>query len=111
MSLQIILYPLDQFTFNTNCSGSSSKLISALGVVEEVTLSPAKTYASTADGKWNLAPKDGYNCVEVSAIVDAQEFQHGIIVNAAKYGIGHSLTIRVGKAKIYGRVSGLEKIN
>lgn len=84
---------------------------SALGVVEKVTVSPSRTYASTADGKWNLAPKDGYNCVEVTAIVDAQEFQHGIIVNAAKYGVGHSLTIRVGKAKIYGRVSGLEKIN
>lgn len=84
---------------------------SALGVVEEVTIGPSKTYASTADGKWNLAPKDGFNCVEVTAVVDAQEFQHGIIVNAAKYGIGHSLTIRVGKAKIYGRVSGLEKIN
>ena len=84
---------------------------SALGVVEKVTLSPSRTYASTADGKWNLAPKEGYNCVQVTAVVDAQEFQHGIIVNAAKFGVGHSLTIRVGKAKIYGRVSGLEKIN
>lgn len=84
---------------------------SALGNVEKVTLGPSRTYATSSDGQWNLAPKDGYNSVEVAAIVDAQEFQHGIIVNAAKYGVGHSLTIRVGQAKIYGRVSGLEKIN
>ena len=84
---------------------------SALGIVEKVTLTPSQTYADTSDGTKALAPKDGYNSVEVTAIVDAQEFQHGIIVNAAKYGVGHSLTIRVGKAKIYGRVSGLEKIN
>jgi len=84
---------------------------SALGVVESVTLSPSRTYAHTAEGEIRLAPKEGFNTVEVTAVVDAQEFQHGIMVNAAKYGVGHSLTIRVGKAKIYGRVSGLEKIN
>lgn len=84
---------------------------SALGTVEKVTLGPSRTYATSSDGQIKLAPKEGYNSVEVTAIVDAQEFQHGIIVNAAKYGVGHSLTIRVGKAKIYGRVSGLEKIN
>ncbi len=84
---------------------------SALGVVETVNLGPSQTYADTSDGEKRLAPKEGYNSVEVVAVVDAQEFQHGIMVNAAKYGVGHSLTIRVGKAKIYGRVSGLEKIN
>ena len=84
---------------------------SAMGIVEEVNLAPSQSYADTSDGKKLLAPKEGYNSVEVVAVVDAQEFQHGIMVNAAKYGVGHSLTIRVGKAKIYGRVSGLEKIN
>ena len=84
---------------------------SALGTVEKVTLGPSRTYAQSADGQWKSAPKDNFNSVEVTAVVNAQEFQHGIIVNAAKYGVGHSLTIRVGNAKIYGRVSGLEKIN
>lgn len=84
---------------------------SALGTIEKVTLGPARTYAATSDGQLKIAPKEGYNSVEVSAIVDAQEFQHGIMVNAAKYGVGHSLTLRMGKAKVYGRVSGLEKLN
>lgn len=84
---------------------------SALGMVEAVNLGPSRTYAHTSEGENRLAPKEGFNSVEVVAVVDAQEFQHGIMVNAAKYGVGHSLTIRVGKAKIYGRVSGLEKIN
>ncbi len=83
---------------------------SALGVVEEFEVGPSRTYAANSDGQLKLAPKEGYNSVSVSAVVDAQEFQHGIIVNAAKYGVGHSLTIRVGQAKIFGRVSGLEKI-
>lgn len=84
---------------------------SALGIVEEVTVGPSATYADTSNGETLLAPREGYNSVEVVAIVDAQEFQHGLMVNAAKYGVGHSLTIRVGKAKIFGRVSGIEKIN
>lgn len=84
---------------------------SALGTIEKVTIGPSRTYAATSDGQMKIAPREGYNSVEVSAIVDAQEFQHGIMVNAAKYGVGHSLTLRMGKAKVYGRVSGLEKIN
>ncbi len=83
---------------------------SALGVVEAVNLFPSRTYAQTDSGEFRLAPKEGFNSVEVVSVVTAQEFQHGIMVNASKYGVGHSLTIRVGKAKIFGRVSGLERI-
>lgn len=83
---------------------------SELGIAEKVTIGPSRTYTVNSEGEINIIPKEGYNSVEVTSIVDAQEFQHGIMVNAAKYGVGHSLTIRVGKAKIWGRVSGLEKV-
>ncbi|MBR7163824.1 MAG: DUF4330 domain-containing protein [Clostridia bacterium] len=82
-----------------------------LGVVERVSLGPSKTYATTADGEMKLAPKEDANSVEVVALVQAKEFQHGIAVGSARYGVGHSLTLRVGKTKIFGRVSGLEKIS
>lgn len=81
-----------------------------LGTVETVTLGPSRTYAATAEGEMKLAPKEGANSVEVVAEVTAKSFEHGITLGAGRYGVGHSLTLRVGQTKIYGRVSGIEKI-
>ena len=81
-----------------------------LGTVEAVTLGPSRTYAATAEGEMKLAPKEGANNVEVVAQVTAKSFEHGITLGAGRYGVGHSLTLRVGQTKIYGRVSGIEKI-
>lgn len=81
-----------------------------LGVVKEVTLSDARTYATTAEGGVTVNPKPYYNCVEIVAEVKAENYDFGMIVGSSKYGVGHSITIRVGKAKIFGRVSGIDKI-
>ncbi len=82
----------------------------ALGVVKTVELGPSRNYVETAEGELKLTSKEDANSVEVVARVTAKEFEHGITVDAARYGVGHSLTLRVGKAKIFGRVSGIEEI-
>lgn len=81
-----------------------------LGVVTDVKLSDARTYATTAEGGVTVNPKPYYNCVEITAEVEADDYDFGMIVSSSKYGVGHSITIRVGKAKIFGRISGIEKI-
>lgn len=81
-----------------------------LGEVTSVSLYPSRTYAQSADGEYKLAPKEHYNSVEVVTIVKGTDYDNGVIIDGSKYGVGHSLTIRVGKAKIYGRVSYIEKV-
>ena len=81
-----------------------------LGVVKEVKISDARTYATTAEGGVTVNPKPYYNCVEITAEVEADDYDFGMVVSSSKYGVGHSITIRVGKAKIFGRISGIEKI-
>ncbi len=81
-----------------------------LGIVTSVKVEPSRTYTTTAEGDVVMTGKDHYNCVTITAEVEATKYEHGLMVNKAKYGVGHSITIRVGKAKIFGRVSGIEEI-
>ena len=84
---------------------------SSLGVVKEVVLDGSHTYTTTETGDIRIVPKPHYNSVELTAEVEASDYDFGMIVDSSKYGIGHSITIRVGKAKIFGRVSDIEKLD
>lgn len=81
-----------------------------LGVITSVSVSPSRTYATTSEGGVVLTSKEHYKCVEITAETEAIKYEHGLMVNKAKYGVGHSITIRAGKAKIFGRVSGIKEI-
>lgn len=84
---------------------------SGLGTVKEVILDDSVTYTTNDAGDIRIVPKPNYNSVEITAEVEASDYDFGMIVDSSKYGIGHSITIRVGKAKIFGRVSGIEKLD
>ena len=84
---------------------------SDLGVVTAVELSESRTYAVTDTGEVRCVGKPYYNCVSLTTEVEAQDYEFGMIAGSSKYGVGHSITIRVGKAKIFGRVSGIKKID
>lgn len=83
-----------------------------LGYVTDVKLSPSTSYTTDAQGNIHLASKEKYNSVELTTVLEMPKadatFAHGVQVDEAKLGVGHSITIRVGKAKVFGRVSGIE---
>jgi hypothetical protein len=82
-----------------------------LGTVDSVTLSESRTYTTDSNGEIHIEGKPYYNCVELNTTLTGEEYQNGVIVNSSKYGVGHSITIRVGKAKIYGRISSITKVD
>ena len=82
-----------------------------LGVVTAVEISDSRTYAVTDAGEVLCVAKPYYNCVSLTTEVKGQDYDFGMIAGSSKYGVGHSITIRVGSAKIFGRVSGIKKID
>ncbi len=80
-----------------------------LGTVTDIKIDESRTYTTTKEGDIRVVPKPYYTCVELTTTLTGEEYQNGVIVNSSKYGVGHSITIRVGKAKIFGRVSYIEK--
>ena len=84
---------------------------SDLGVVTNVEIGDSRTYTTTNEGDVRCVPKPYYNCVQLTTEVEAQDYDFGIMAGSSKYGVGHSITIRVGNAKIFGRISGIKKID
>jgi len=80
-----------------------------LGTVEDVVLGDSITYTTDELGEIHVEAKPYYNSVELTTTLTAGDYDNGIIVDSSKYGVGHSITIRVGKAKIFGRISYIEK--
>lgn len=82
----------------------------SLGTVTDVKLGPSDSYGVADDGRYVKSSKDGYNSVYITTEVEGADYEHGVIVSSTKYGVGHSLTVRAGKAKIYLRVYDIQKV-
>ena len=82
-----------------------------LGVVTSITSAPSVSYGVNDMGEYVQTTKPGYKSAVIVTEVEAKDYDFGMIVDSSKYGVGHSLTIRVGKSKVFGRVSKIEKID
>lgn len=82
-----------------------------LGVVTSITSAPSVSYGVNDMGEYVQSTKPGYKSATIVTEVEAKDYDFGMIVGSSKYGVGHSITIRVGKAKVFGRISKIEKIN
>ena len=82
-----------------------------LGKITKVELAPSVSYATDAEGNWVVSSKEGYNSLKITTELKFKgvPYAHGIQVDTFKYGVGHSMTFRAGKAKLYGRISGIEE--
>ena len=80
-----------------------------LGEATKVKIGDSVFYTTNRDGEVIKSSREGYNSIKISTEVKGTETDHGIKIDGSEYVIGHSMTIYAGKAKIYGRVSGIEK--
>ncbi len=80
-----------------------------LGKVVSAELKPSVIYAPNSNGESVKSSKEGYNSVTLVAEVSGTEFEHGLEIGNVKYVVGHTMTLYAGKAKLYGRIAGIEK--
>lgn len=79
-----------------------------MGKITAVNLSEGYAYVNDAEGIVHKSVKEGAYSITVTAEVMAQVTETGVVLAGNKYGVGHSLTVRAGKGKFYGKVSGIE---
>lgn len=82
-----------------------------LGKVTAITSDESVSYGVNSNGEYIRTTKPGYKSAIIETEVEAKDYDFGMIAGSAKYGVGHSITIRVGKAKVFGRISKIEKID
>lgn len=76
----------------------------SLGVITNVELSDAVSYGTDAQGKWVKSSKPDYKSMIITSEVNATKYDHGMIVGASKYYVGHTFVLLAGEAKLYLRV-------
>lgn len=72
-----------------------------LGVVTDVKVDEAVTYSNTDDGKVVASSKEGYNSIKITGKTKGKLGKYGAEISTMTYGVGHSLTLRAGDAKIF----------
>ncbi len=77
---------------------------SELGTVTDIQTEDSVLYAPDSEGKYVQTTKPDSKKVTITTEVKGTEYEHGAILGNTKYSVGHSMTIRAGKAKIYLRV-------
>ena len=58
-----------------------------------------------------LPPREGTYSVTLYFLTEAVLSEHGFVINGTTYAVGHTITIFAGEAKLYGKISGIEKLN
>lgn len=76
----------------------------SLGVVTNVEIDDPESWAATADGKYVPAVREGFKSMIITGEVEGTKTDIGAEVNRMKYGVGHSMVLRAGDAKLYLRV-------
>jgi len=73
--------------------------------IDEAIIWNADRYGNTVRSN-----KEGHSSLEITTQLRATPAEHGVMVGGNRYGIGHSLTVRVGSSVIFMRISGLEEV-
>lgn len=82
-----------------------------LGDVVELNLVPESCAQLPADdGTYKVAPRPGYGSGSIVFEFDGEEYEHGAKVKYSVFSIGQTVTLRVGKSKVYGRVMDIENL-
>jgi len=99
-------------------AGALEKGTSVLDSVEKVTMGTVEDfqvgtpigYITDIDGQTKTVEREGYNSVSIDMLANAALSEHGATIDGVLYGVGHSLTIYAGKAKIYLKISAIEPV-
>ena len=81
-----------------------------LGVVTGKTFGDAEIYSENADGQIVKSTKEGHSSADIVIEGEGLQTPSGVKITKGVYGVGHSMAIKLGNAKVYGKLSGIEAI-
>lgn len=75
-----------------------------LGVTTNVEIADSIAYGGLSGGSYEMVNKEGYKSALITGEVVGEKNELGAVIDGFQYGIGHSMVLRSGDAKIYLRV-------
>ncbi len=79
-----------------------------MGKVTSFEIAPARSYNADESGKVVVSEKEGFSSIKITGEMQGMLGELGAEIDGETYGVGHTFTVRVGKAKIYLKVSDIK---
>jgi len=79
-----------------------------MGKITSFEVGPSKSYNPNSDGVVVVSEKEGFKSVKITGEMTGTLENFGAVIDGEKFGVGHTFTSRMGKAKIYIRVSDIK---
>ena len=99
-------YVVDVLEQGTSVMDSAEK--TTMGTVESFEAGEPLGYETDTKGQIQSVTRPGYKSLTITAVGKATLTEHGAEIDGVLYGVGHTLTIYAGKAKLYIKISGIE---
>jgi len=78
------------------------------GEVVSCEVLPSKSYNHNDEGKVVVSEKEGFASVKIVGKMQGQLTDLGAVIGGETYGVGHTFTVRMGKAKMYLKISDIK---
>lgn len=92
-------YVTDRITFGAPLTDDAGTL--NLGTLIDLQLSESISYNINDNGQYVTSSKPGYHSLLLMGEVQAVDNGNGLTVDGTKLGVGHSMVVRAGDAKLY----------
>ncbi len=79
-----------------------------MGVVAGFEVGDPLGYATDTNGQIQEVYRNGYKSVKIDITAMGELGEHGATIGGVLYGVGHTLTIYAGQAKVYIKISSIE---
>lgn len=81
------------------------------GVVESFTTGESEMFVETADGAIVKTAKPDHSSMDLKVVGKGEQTDFGVKFEKGVYGVGHTITIKVGNAKLYCKISGINQLD
>ena len=102
-------YVIDQLEIGASVTDDSLDL--NLGTLVDFETGPARVTSAAADGHLIVSDREGYQTVYLMCKVNGSDNGFGVTVDGQAFGVGHSMVVRAGKAKIWMVVCDIQKLD
>ena len=81
------------------------------GDVVSFTVGDSEMYEVNSDGVYVKSSKPDHSSMDLVVKGSGEQTEFGVKLAKGVYGVGHSITIKVGNSKLFGKISGIKQLD
>lgn len=81
------------------------------GTIKSFVTGDSEMFVETEFGEILKTTKPEHSSMDLVVVGEGEQTEFGVKLNKGVYGVGHSITIKAGNSKLYGKISGIKQLD